>query len=153
MITKSDIINKINYGKLTHLNWLSNAEKFYNCINTNDQITSVSYSDCKFGQWLVKQGKFLNKIDQGQNIIVCYINVYMKYSEIIEFLNKQTPSNIISRSKFMKKKQKVLKEKLNSFKALSNILLEALDIILGKISIMSIVQINVFFSYFYLSYN
>ena len=145
MSKKIDIINKINSAKLKHLNWLSYAEKLYNGVKIIDKPAPVSHYDCEFGQWLENHGQFLYKIDQDQNIIKCHINVHEKCLEIYKLLTEQPASNIFNRSRINKKKQLTLEKKIISFKSTSKKLLDALDMIINKISAMNEKEINLYF--------
>jgi len=153
MRAKNDILEKLRSFREAYSRWMYSVDDIMKDVENGKIVSPEDYAEYKFEKWIKKNRNLLCCIDIEHQIIEKYIEVHLKYSEILDLMINETISDFVYYSPYSEKKLMFFNAKINSLRNYSKNMIDALDSIIQKIEPLNEHTVQLLTSYNEISYN
>ncbi|WP_157832333.1 CZB domain-containing protein [Thiomicrorhabdus sp. Kp2] len=133
-MTKKEIITQLRAAKAAHIQWRAYAQAIVGGFSVDQNHVPVIHTNCKFGQWYYGKGQMLSSLGSFGAIDAPHAMLHQIYMEIFKLMFSETKKGFLggiftSKEKLRQKNEKQAKELMQSMIAVSETLLETINIL------------------------
>ena len=133
-MTKKDIITQLRAAKAAHIQWRAYAQAIVGGFSIDQNHVPVIHTNCKFGQWYYGSGQMLASLSGYAAIDGPHAMLHQIYMEIFKLMFGETKKGMFgglftSKEKAREKNQKQAQELMQNLVAVSENLLEAINML------------------------
>lgn len=133
-MTKKEIIAQLRAAKAAHIQWRAYAQAIVGGFSVDQNHVPVIHTNCKFGQWYYGKGQMLSSFDSFKSIDAPHAMLHQIYMEIFKLMFGENKTSFFtklftSKEKLREKNEKKAKELMQSMIAVSETLLETINIL------------------------
>ncbi|MEA1990074.1 MAG: CZB domain-containing protein [Pseudomonadota bacterium] len=133
-MTKKDIITQLRAAKAAHIQWRAYAQAIVGGFSVDQNHVPVIHTNCKFGQWYYGSGQKLSSLSGYAAIDGPHAMLHQIYMEIFKLMFGETKIGMFrglfsSKEKIREKNQKQAQELMQNLIAVSENLLEAINML------------------------
>ncbi|HHT00662.1 MAG TPA: hypothetical protein ENK73_07385 [Thiomicrospira sp.] len=133
-MTKKEIIIKLRAAKASHIQWRAYAQAIVGGFSVDQNHVPVIHTNCKFGQWYYGKGQILSSLGGYAAIDAPHAMLHQIYMEIFKLMFGEVKKGFLgglftSKEKTREKNQKKADELMKNLIAVSETLLEAINML------------------------
>lgn len=137
-MTKREIIQQLRAAKAAHIQWRAYAQALVGGFSVDQSHVPVIHTNCKFGQWYYGPGQMLSSLSTYGSIDGPHAMLHQVYMEIYKLKFSEVKGGLFkSKAKIMAQNNKRAEELLQNLIAVSETLLESINMVESEVMAMS----------------
>ena len=137
-MTKREIIQQLRAAKAAHIQWRAYAQAIVGGFSVDQNHVPVVHTNCKFGQWYYGAGQMLSGLSTYGSIDGPHAMLHQIYMEIYKLKFSEVKAGWFrSKAKIKAKNQARAEELMQNLIAISETLLESINMVEQEVMAMS----------------